>query len=298
MHFGNARRMELRHLRYFVAVAEGENASLAAGKLGVSQPALSRQVHDLEEELGVLLFTRTGRSLSLTPAGRVFLNEARAVLARADEAVQKVRSSPAVQAEINVGYLPSGTVGILLHAIRSFRVQFPSVRVVPHDLSPEEMQPLLLQKKLDVALTVLRQKLSPALEMQKLASSETCIAVGRSHPLAGAKFVSLEQMASEPVATYSRKDFPGYNKHLEKMFATVGRQPTLGSEHDSGSSLIAAVAAGQGFALLPRSVRSASGTRLKFLKLRPALPPWDFVAIWRKDSANHGAIRAFLAAAT
>jgi len=197
------------------------------------------------------LLTRTGKSVRLTAAGKIFFGEARDILAHVAGAMEKVRTSIASQAEINVGYLPSGTVGML----------------------------------------------SPALDMQELARYETCVAVGATHPLAKAKFVSLEQVASEPVATYARKDYPGYYKHLEKMFATVGRQPRIGSEHDSGSSLIAAVAAGQEFALLPSSVRSAAGARLKFLKLRPALPPWLIVALWRKDAETEP-VRAFVAAAT
>ena len=289
--------MELRHLRYFVAVAEEENISRAAAKLRISQPAVGRQIHDLEEELGVLLLARTGKSVRLTAAGRIFVGEARDVLAHAAAAVEEVRNAPAPPTEINVGYLPSGTVGLLSRALRVFKKRFPEMRVTLHDLSAEDMQPLLLEKKLDVALTVLRHKLSPALAMQEVARYETCVAVGISHPLAKAKFVSLEEVASAPVATFARKEFPGYYQHLEKMFATVGRRPRIGSEHDSGSSLIAAVAAGQEFALLPSSVRSAAGARLKFLKLRPALPPWTMVALWRKDTETE-AVRAFVAAAS
>jgi LysR family transcriptional regulator, benzoate and cis,cis-muconate-responsive activator of ben and cat genes len=289
--------MELRHLRYFVAVAEEENVSRAAAKLRVSQPAVGRQVHDLEGELGLPLLARTGKSVRLTAAGKIFFGEARDVLAHVAASVAKVRRSLELPTEINVGYLPSGTAGMLSRALRIFKARFAEVRVALHDLSAEDMQPLLIQGKLDVALTVLRDKLSPILGMQELARSETCVVVGASHPLAKAKFVSLAEVAAEPVATFAGKDFPGYNQHLEKMFAAVGRQPRIGSEHDSGSSLIAALAAGQEFALLPRSVHRVAGARLKFLKLRPILPPWTFVALWRKDAETES-VRAFVAAAS
>ena len=288
--------MELRHLRYFVAVAEEENVSRAAARLHVSQPGVSRQVHDLEEEIGFPLLARTGKSVRLTAAGKIFFAEARDILARTAEAVEKARAGLASPAEINVGYIPSGTVEILPRALRIFRDRFPGMQVTLHDLSAEDMQPLLIQRKLDVALTVLRCKLSPELGLKELASYATCIAVGATHPLAKAKFVRLAEMASEPVATYTRKDYPGYNRHLEKMFATVGRKPRLGSEHDSGSSLIAAVAAGHEFALLPSCVSGAAGARLKFLRLRPALPPWSIVALWRKDAETEP-VKAFIAAA-
>ena len=103
-------------------------------------------------------------------------------------------------------------------------------------------------------------------------------------------------MASEPVAAYTRKDYPSYHIHLEKLFATIGRKPRISSEHDSGTSLIAAVAAGHEFTLLPSCVRGTAGSRLKLLKLRPALPPWSIVALWRKD-AETPSVSAFIAAA-
>ena len=288
--------MELRHLRYFVAVAAEENVSRAAAKLRVSQPGVSRQVHDLEDELGFPLFARTGKSVRLTPAGKIFCREARDILARTARAVERARAGLASPAEIHVGYIPSGTVEILPRALRVFRNSFPGVRVTLHDLSAEEMLPRLLQRKLDLALTVLRHKLPRELASKELARYETCVAVGATHPLAKSKFVSLEQMASEPVAAYTRKDYAGYHKHLETLFAAIGRKPRLGSEHDSGSSLIAAVAAGHEFALLPSCVRGTAGARLKLLKLRPALPPWSIVALWRKDAETEP-VRAFIAAA-
>src|SRR5881409_3497226 len=101
--------MELRHLRYFIAVAEAENVSRAALKLHVSQPGLSRQVRDLEAELGFLLLKRTAKSVSLTDAGRTFLNEARAVLQRAHEGVKKARAvATAGETDLHVGLTRSG----------------------------------------------------------------------------------------------------------------------------------------------------------------------------------------------
>jgi DNA-binding transcriptional LysR family regulator len=108
--------MELRHLRYFVAVAEEENVSRAAAKLHVSQPGVSHQIHDLEAEIGFLLFERSGKSLRLTVAGRIFFAEARDIIQRTADAVKKARAGLASQAEINVGYIPSGTVEIFCRA--------------------------------------------------------------------------------------------------------------------------------------------------------------------------------------
>src|ERR1700743_1209002 len=118
--------MELRHLRYCIAVAEQENVARAALKLHISQPGISRQIHDLESEIGFALFERSAKSLRLPNAGKVFLEEARAVLQRADEAVSRARAAAgAGNGEIHVGYAPSLTVQILPQALRTFQAALP-----------------------------------------------------------------------------------------------------------------------------------------------------------------------------
>src|SRR5438045_8860259 len=126
--------MELRHLRYFVGVAEMENVSRAALKLHVSQPALSAQIRDLEDELGFLLLKRTAKSVSLTEAGRTFLNEARAVLQHADEAVKKTRAFASTEpTELHVGYSPTPFSAILPKPLRAFQRAIPNVCGRLHD---------------------------------------------------------------------------------------------------------------------------------------------------------------------
>ena len=185
--------MELRHLRYFVAVAEEENVSRAALKLHVSQPGISRQIQDLEDEIGFQLFERSAKSLKLTAAGKVFLAEAKSVLQHADAAVKKARAvSGGAGGEINVGYAPSLTVQILPQALRTFQEKFPGVRVALHDLSTEEMLAQLGEKKLQVALTVRPSaKLLRGLNFEELARYEMCVAVAPKNPLAKLKSVSL-----------------------------------------------------------------------------------------------------------
>src|SRR6516162_3226688 len=132
--------MELRHLRYFIAAAEEENVSRAALKLHVSQPGISRQIRDLEDEIGFQLFERSAKSLKLTEAGKLFLAEAKSVLQRADEAVKKAKAvAENAGGQLHVGYAPSLTVKILPPSLRAFQAQFSKVRVSLHDLSTEEM---------------------------------------------------------------------------------------------------------------------------------------------------------------
>jgi len=288
--------MELRHLRYFVAVAEAENVSRAALKLRVSQPGISRQIRDLEDEIGFQLFERSAKAVRLTAAGKVFFEEARAVLQRAGEAVEKARAvSGGMSGEINVGYAPSLTVQILPAALRKFQGRFPNVRVALHDLSTEEMLAQVGDKKLHVALTVRPPaKQLRGLQSEELARYAMCVAVAPNHLLAKLKYISLEQISREPLIAYSRKDYPEYHEMLEKLFAPVGRSLRIAGEHDGATSLIAAVESGRGLALVPECLACMVGVRLKLLPLRPALPPIPVAAIWRRE-ADSGLTGKFIA---
>jgi DNA-binding transcriptional LysR family regulator len=290
--------MELRHLRYFVAVAEAENVTRAAAKLHVSQPALSRQIHDLEDEIGFSLLTRSAKSVRLTAAGKVFLTESQAVLQRAEEAVKKARAAVGGrQGEIHVGYAPSLTVQILPPMLRAFQGEFPHVRVVLHDLSSEEMIGQLGARKLQVALTVRPPaKMLRGLAFIELARYAMVVAVAPGHPLAKLKAITLPQVAPEPLIGLSRQDYPEYHVETKKLFAAVGLKPNFAEEHEGGTSIIAAVEAGRGIALVPSSLACIVGTRVKLLPLKPALPPIPVGAVWLKENGSE-LMKKFIAAA-
>ncbi len=291
--------MELRHLRYFVAVAEEENVSRAALKLHVSQPGLSRQIRDLEDEIGFQLLERSAKSVRLTAAGKVFLAEAREVLLHANAAVNKARAvAHGGSGEIHVGYAPSLTVQILPPMLRAFQGEFPHVRVTLHDLSSEEMLTQLGTKKLQVALTVRPPaKMLRGLSFVEIARYAMVVAVAPSHPLAKLKAITLQQVAPEPLIGLSRKDYPEYHVDVKKLFATVGRKPNFAEEHEGGTSIIAAVEAGRGIALVPSSLACIVGARVKLIPLKPALPPIPVGAVWLKENDSK-LVKKFIAAAS
>lgn len=287
--------MELRHLRYFIAVAEQENVSRAALKLHVSQPGISRQIHDLEEEIGVQLFERSPKSLKLTEAGKKFLDEARAVLQRADDAVKNARAvASGAAGELQVGYAPSLTIQILPRALRAFQQKFPRTRVSLHDLSTEEMLSGLRAGKLHVVLAIQPpRRMMRGLQFRELARYPMCVALAPGHPLAKSKSVSFEQLSREPLIAYSRDEYPEYHEMLEELFADT-RMPRIAEEHDGVISIIAAVESGLGFALVPGCVESMAGPRVKLLPLDPAPEPLTVGATWKTDTE---AIKEFIAAA-
>jgi DNA-binding transcriptional LysR family regulator len=289
--------MELRHLRYFVAVAEEENVSRAALKLHVSQPGVSRQIRDLEEEIGFELFQRGAQSLHLTEAGKIFLEEARAVLRHADQAVEAARAvSQGAAGEIDVGYAPSLTVQILPQTLRTFQAKFPRVRVRLHDLSTEEILSRLHGGQLQVGLLVRPgPQMLRGLSFKELARYPLRAAVAPEHRLAKAKTVTLAQIASEPLIGYSRKEYPEYHKRLAKLFSSIRPKPRISEEHDGVTSIIAAVEAGRGLALVPSCVACMVGPRLKLVPLQEAAAEIVVGAAWKSRSAT-GIVAQFIAA--
>jgi DNA-binding transcriptional LysR family regulator len=269
---GIVRGVELRHLRYFVTVAELLNFTKAAAKLRVAQPALSRQVRDLEDELGVKLIERTSRSARLTDAGKVFITEAKAILQRAEDATKLARAvGRGEQGEIHVGYAPSLTVELLPCMLHTFHNAAPGVQVKLHDQSTDEMVRGLNEGKLHLALMARPSKEElRGLTFELLREYPMCVAMQLTHRLARAKEITVAQIADEPLVAYSRADYPEYHATLAELFTTIGRTPRIAEEHDSATSLIAAAEIGRGLAIVPQCIGMLAGGRLKLRPLQGA----------------------------
>lgn len=289
--------MELRHLRYFIAVAEEENVSRAAQRLYISQPGLSRQIRDLEDELGFPLLERTAKSVRLTEAGRFFLNEAKAVVQHAQDAVKRTQAIALGEGgELHVGYAPSLTVQILPRALRTFQEEFPRLRVALHDLSTGEMLEQLRSGKLAVALVVQTGKaLMRGLEFEELARYPMCAAVGRGHAFAKLRSLPLGELANQPLIAYSRAEYPEYTEQLEAIFEGLKTPPRIAEEHDGVTSLTAAVEACRGVALVPSCLSAMTGNRLKLIPVKPAIAPVIVGAAWKKDALSPAAAKFVVA---
>ena len=290
--------MELRHLRYFVTVAELLNFTKAATRLRVAQPALSRQIRDLEDELAAMLFERGPRFVKLTDAGIAFLPEAKAVLLRAEEAVQAVRA--VVQGErgqIHVGYAPSPTVELLPCVLHTFQNLAPGVRVTLHDLSSEEMFRGLQDGKLDLCLMVQPSwKAMRGLKFELLREYPQCVAVAPQHSFAKLKRVAVRQLINEPLVAYTRADYPEYHTMIEELFSPLDVKPRVVEEQDSAPSLIAAVEIGHGVAVVASSMGILAGGRIKLRPLHPPPPPLVVIAAYRAGKLSAAGLK-FLQAA-
>jgi DNA-binding transcriptional LysR family regulator len=278
--------MELRHLRYFVAVAEAENVLRAATqKLHVSQPAVSRQIRDLEDELGVQLFERTGKSVRLTSAGFLFLKEARAVLERTDEAVRNVHAfADAGETELQVGYAPVLRTRIVSPALRAFQKVMPKVHVKLHDWSNEKTLASLRDGRLQLAFIIRPSKRGAArdLRFEELVREQVRLAIPSNHPFAQRRSVSLVDAAREPFVGLTREDFPDYHAYLAAVFAPLKDKPRVIEEHDSMTSVISALEAGAGVALAVEALGYSFGSKVKLVRLTPEPKPFSFGIVTRK----------------
>ena len=281
-----ASTMELRHLRYFVAVAEEENITRAALRLRISQPPLSRQIKDLEEELGVALFEHGTRSIRLTEAGEEFLGEVRAILKQVDCAVMRLTSKHAGRnREIHVGYAPSLTVKILPLALRRFEARMPGVRVHLHDMTTEEMLAGLGNARLDVALVIGNNlKPSKTLQFENLARFAVCVALSRDHALSASKGIQLRQLAGERLIAYAREGYPEHHTWLGEIFGAIKRRPRVREEYDSSASMIAAVEAGRGIALVQDGFQELAAGRVVVRPVEPPPAPLLLAIAYRKKT--------------
>jgi DNA-binding transcriptional LysR family regulator len=282
--------VELRHLRYFVAVAEAENVLRAATqKLHVSQPAVSRQIRDLEDELGAQLFERTGKSVRLTDAGFLFLKEARAVLERTDEAVRSVRAfAQAGETELHVGYTPALRAQIVSPTLRAFRQAMPKVHVKLHDWSNDKIVTGLRDGRLQLAFIVRPSKRGEFrdLRFEELLREQVRLAVPPTHPFARRRSVSLADAGKEPFVGLTREDFPDYDAYLNAVFAPAKNKPRVIEEYDSMTSVISAIEAGTGVGVSVDALGYSFGSRVKLVRLTPEPKPISFGIAARKGKLS------------
>ena len=261
--------IELRRLRQFLAVAEALNFTRAARQLRIAQPALSRYVQDLEDEVGVDLLRRGPRGVTLTAEGKLFMEEARELLKRADESVEKVRAlARGEYGELHVGYATVPTAQILPPALAAFKQTVPRVKMLLHDLSSDDLIAGLHSATLELAIMVQPTGAqTEGIEFEILRAYPWCVVFPPTHPFARLKSVPLERVAAEPLVGLRRKDYSEYYRILERVFAPIPAKPRIAVECDSASSLILRVEAGDGIALVTTVLKVVTSKRLLYRPL-------------------------------
>ena len=288
--------MELRHLRYFVAVAETLNFSKAAERLHIAQPPLSRQIKQLEDELGAALLLRDRRSVMLTDAGRIFLQEARGILNQAGHAMEAVqRAAKGELGKLRVG-IGSGLGQAVNRALFEHVKSHPGVEVECQDILSSLQNAALVEREIDVGF--MRPPIdAESLASQKLFEEPFCVYIRKGHPLARRRKLKLADVKDEALLLYDRNVSRGvYDKTLE-LYREAGLTPriiqTQTAPYDEAGAVL--VASGKGIYLGVGAVRAKPGTSSEVVMVPLDEPNAKVYAhvVWRKGEPS-GVVLAFL----
>jgi DNA-binding transcriptional LysR family regulator len=278
--------MELRHLRYFIAVAEELHFGRAAARLHIAQPPLSQQIRRLEKELAAPLLRRTSRHVELTAAGRLFLQEAKLTVAQAERAVRIARR--ATEGEIGqllVGCTPWADFTSGADVIRGFGKRYPRVEVELHSLSSAEQISALEEGRLDVG--ILRPPVhSQALTTESLLAERLVVAFPQGHRFAGYRRVPWHELAHEAYVLLSRRRAPTFDSLVSEACARVGLTLSVRYEVDHPQAVLALVAAGLGISLAPATFGALKSTGIAYRALLPSGPLLKTIIVWRREGAS------------
>jgi DNA-binding transcriptional LysR family regulator len=277
--------MELRHLRYFVAVAEELHFGRAATRLGIAQPPLSQQIRQLEQELGAALFTRTKRRVELTPAGRAFLEHSRQILAETERAKRVARRAGRGEiGRLAIGFVSSADLDVLPRALRVWHERFPDVEVELHALLTAAQVDALLRGRLDVGFIRLPID-QTSLVVESIRREPLVVALPERHPLARAARVRLADLASETMLLFARHTAPGYFDVFIGACRRAGFTPRVLSPGSMQTNL-ALVSAGLGVSLMPASIRNLRRAGVVYRPLAPPVPQVEMAIAHRRDETS------------
>jgi DNA-binding transcriptional LysR family regulator len=292
--------VELRHLRCFVAVAEEEHITRAAERLGMQQPPLSQRIKAIERELDVQLFRRKPRGVELTEAGRVFLDNARAMLAQYDRAFELTRrAARGEQGRLCVGVTPTGPFHPFVPlVIRTFREAFPLVSLTIEECLRTELIARLQDESVDVAFLRTPMAASQGLVVNPLLVEPMVVALPSGHVLArsrgGDGALSLKDLVSETFIVYAREHGPAIYEETMAACLKVGFSPRLGQEAPRITSALSLVAAGLGISLVPASMRNMTMRGVAYRRLEGAAQPKVVLKIASRRGESSVVVRNFL----
>jgi DNA-binding transcriptional LysR family regulator len=276
--------MELRHLRYFLAVAENHGFSRGARLLHVSQSAISEQIADLEREMGVPLLSRGRQTIGLTPHGEIFLEEARKVLSAADRAVEMAqRSARGEIGALSLGFFTGGTGTLIPSLIRNFRRRRPGVHVSILEMIPSRQSEALLSGTLDVGFTrPLDPPFDRLLRSEVLYPDSLIAVLPRGHRSAGGP-VDLRALAGEQFVLIARETSPALFDRIIACCLTAGFSPQIAATAGVWSSVVLLVQAGTGIAILPSNLQQGGLRDLAFCPLTNRGASIDLVMAWSPE---------------
>lgn len=262
--------VELRHLRYFVAVAEELHFGRAAERLHITQPSLSQQIRRLESMIGVELFDRTGRTVELTPAGEALRVRVRRTFDDVEEAVTAARDADlGIIGSFSIGFIETAAIGIVPGAVRRFRDSHPRVGLTLKELPIREQTDGLITGALDLGF-VRAEPGHGDLVVERVLEESFVVAIPVGHRLAGRRRLAPAEVVEEPLIVIEREEIPGLYDETMTIIREYGSAVRVTQKATSVLAVLGLVAAGLGVALLPSSVRALGITRVEYAELDPS----------------------------
>jgi len=281
--------MELRHLRYFMVVGEEQHYGRASRRLRVAQPALSRQIQDLEEELGFKVFDRLPRGVKLSAAGTLFLEDARRILQAVSEAIARAaRVARGQSGTLRVGFPENASWhGVVPDSFRRFREQQPGVELELRPVASLEQLDAIRSGHLDAGFLNFMPKADPELEQLIVAAQKVELAVPRSHPLSKLKKLRLRDLADAPFIWFPRRANPAfYDRMMHECFRGGLKAPHIIQEGFNEATILSLVSTGLGVGWVLGSARWRCP---KTVVIRPVVDlkmPLTLALSWRRDNTS------------
>jgi DNA-binding transcriptional LysR family regulator len=286
--------MELRHLRYFTAVVESKGYREASRRLHVAQPAISRTVADLEDELGLKLFSRAKRMAQLTPEGEVFYPEAVRTLAQAESAIQTAkRAATGETGKLSIGFLGSATYAFLPELVRTFKAQYAGVKLTLQELSPLQQEAAFDKGLIDIGLTRTLTAEQSAIFSSRHLYYDPMMAVLPASRRVKTKRVRISDLAKESFILFHREGAPPLFDTIIGMCSNAGFSPRVECQPNMMQTVLSLVEAEEGVSIVPACVRNLRSDGVRFYRLQPDEVRVELVAAWKKENPSV-ALRAFL----
>lgn len=278
--------VDLRRLRYFLAVAEELHFGRAAQRLNIAQPALSRQIANLEGAIGALLFDRTRSNIHMTAAGEALLPRARDIMARVSDAARVAkRASEGTVGAIQVGFVGSATFSILPGIFNAFRTSHREVELVLHAMNTAELRAALIDRSIDVAFARPGVQ-DPEIVSEAIYKEPLIVALSEGDPLARQNHIALEELSMRPFVLYPRHPRPSFADAILQLCREAGFSPDVAQETMEIQTALSLVSVGAGVSLVPES---ASEAQLNGVAYRPILgdaPQTQLSIAYRRDNRS------------
>ncbi|HZW23552.1 LysR substrate-binding domain-containing protein [Noviherbaspirillum sp.] len=282
--------IELRQLRYFVAVAEERHFGRAAARLHMTQPPLSQTIQSLEAALGTPLFERTKRSVSLTPAGAALLPEARRILQQAAALPDLARRAASGESGLlSLSFVSTADYSVLPPLLREFRERYPQVQIDLREATTDVQLEDLMQGRIDAGLLIppLHDKARAELDYMTVLSEPLVLAAPQGlKGLRGKNSVALKSVAEMPLIIFPRRIAPAFHDAIVGCFRDAGLTPRIGQEAIQMQTIVGLVSAGMGIALVPQSVSNLQRPGVEYRALSDRTALFETGLAWRRDNAS------------